>query len=101
MGVALAAEADDRDLLGLDQVHIRITVVVNAHLSLWRTPQVRKTPIQAVRLDVPRTMATAPVRDTSASPIGRIRLIKASSFSPLPVISKTKLSVVASTTRAR
>jgi hypothetical protein len=34
--MALAAEADDRDLLGLDQVHIRITVVVDAHRS--RTP---------------------------------------------------------------
>jgi hypothetical protein len=33
MGMALAAEADDRDLLGLDQVHIRIAVVVDAHLS--------------------------------------------------------------------
>jgi len=32
--MALAAEADDRDLTGLDQVHIRIAVVVNAHCLL-------------------------------------------------------------------
>ena len=31
MRMALAAEADDRDLLVLDQVHVRIAVVINAH----------------------------------------------------------------------
>ena len=31
--VALAAEADDRDLLALDEVHVRIAVVINAHMS--------------------------------------------------------------------
>ena len=36
--VALAAEADDRDLEGLDQVHIRIAVVVNAHDFLQKLP---------------------------------------------------------------
>jgi hypothetical protein len=34
VGVALAAVTDDRDLPGLDQVHIGITIVVNAHCSL-------------------------------------------------------------------
>ena len=33
MRVALAAEADDRDLLALDEVHVRIAVVINAHIS--------------------------------------------------------------------
>ena len=46
-------------------------------------------------------MATTPVRDTSTSPKGSIRLMKAFNFSVDPVISKTKLSVVESTTRAR
>ena len=30
--MALAAEANDRNLAGLDQIHIRIAVIVNAHL---------------------------------------------------------------------
>jgi hypothetical protein len=34
MGVALAAIADDGDLLALDQVQIGVAIVVNAHLSL-------------------------------------------------------------------
>src|SRR3546814_20123301 len=33
VGVALAAIADDRDLLVLDQVQIGITIVIDAHLS--------------------------------------------------------------------
>ena len=33
VGVALAAIADDRDLFRLDQVHIGIAVVINAHCS--------------------------------------------------------------------
>ena len=32
VGVALAAIADDRDLFRLDQVHIRIAVVIHAHV---------------------------------------------------------------------
>ena len=32
MRVALAAEADDRDLLALDQIHVRVAVVINAHI---------------------------------------------------------------------
>ena len=32
VGMALAAIADDRDLLALDQVHIGIAVVINAHV---------------------------------------------------------------------
>src|SRR5206468_10482913 len=34
MGVALAAIADDRDLLRLDQIHIRIAVVIHTHGKL-------------------------------------------------------------------
>jgi hypothetical protein len=30
--MALAAKANDRNLAGLDQIHIRIAVIVNAHL---------------------------------------------------------------------
>jgi hypothetical protein len=32
MGMALAAKTNDRNLAGLDQIHIRIAVIVNAHL---------------------------------------------------------------------
>ena len=49
----------------------------------------------------PRVMATTPVRDTSTRPTGSIRLTKLSILSDAPVISNTKLSVVASMTRAR
>jgi hypothetical protein len=34
MGVALAAIADDDDLLPLHQVHIGVTIVINTHLSI-------------------------------------------------------------------
>src|SRR5882724_9411953 len=46
-------------------------------------------------------MATTPVRDTSTSPSGCIRLMKALSLALEPVISKTNDSIVLSTTRAR
>src|SRR5690606_6723996 len=49
----------------------------------------------------PRAIAAAPVRATSTRPSGRIRSQKASTFSLVPVISKTKLSSVVSTTFAR
>jgi len=49
----------------------------------------------------PRLMATTPVRETSIRPSGSIRLTKLSILSEAPVISNTKLSLVASTTRAR
>ena len=39
MGMALAAIADDGDLLALDQVQVGIPVVINAHYQpLWRLP---------------------------------------------------------------
>jgi hypothetical protein len=31
MGMALAAEADDRDFLAFDQVHIGIAIVIDTH----------------------------------------------------------------------
>ena len=34
VGVTLAAVADDGDVLGLDQVHVGIAIVVDAHRSL-------------------------------------------------------------------
>ena len=34
MGMPLTAIADDRDLLGLDQIHVGIAIVVNAHHTL-------------------------------------------------------------------
>ena len=49
----------------------------------------------------PRTMAATPVRAISDRPRGRINSAKASIFSGVPVSSKTKLSSVESTTRAR
>ena len=49
----------------------------------------------------PRVIAATPVRDTSTSPIGRIRSTKWSILEAAPVISKMKLSVEASTTRPR
>ena len=49
----------------------------------------------------PRAIAATPVRATSTRPSGRIRAMKASTFSGAPVSSKTKLSSVVSTTLAR
>src|SRR5262245_58812835 len=49
----------------------------------------------------PRMMAAIPVRETSTSPSGSIKLTNCSILSVAPVISNTKLSVVASITRAR
>ncbi len=49
----------------------------------------------------PRPIATTPVRETSTSPSGSISSTNWSILSLLPVISNTKLSVVASITRAR
>lgn len=50
---------------------------------------------------VPRAIAATPVLETSANPNGRIKSRNASSLSVAPVNSNTKLSVVASMTRAR
>src|SRR4029453_3061668 len=49
----------------------------------------------------PRMIAAIPVRETSMSPSGSIKLMNCSILSVAPVISNTKLSVVASITRAR
>src|SRR5215510_445558 len=49
----------------------------------------------------PRMIAAIPVRETSTSPSGSIKLTNCSILSVAPVISNTKLSVVASITRAR
>ncbi len=46
-------------------------------------------------------MAATPVRETSTRPMGRMRSTNSSILSGCPVNSKMKLSVVASTTRAR
>src|SRR5258708_5408488 len=50
---------------------------------------------------VPPALAPMPVRAPSTRPSGSIRLMNWSTFSDPPVISNTKLSVVASMTRAR
>ena len=47
------------------------------------------------------SIAATPVRDTSTRPSGRIRSMNWLILAELPVISNTKLSVVASITRAR
>src|SRR6185369_2830337 len=49
----------------------------------------------------PRIMAAMPVRATSTRPSGNISAMNCSILSVAPVISNTKLSVVASITRAR
>src|SRR3984885_10347336 len=49
----------------------------------------------------PRPIAATPVRDTSTRPSGRIRSMNWLILAELPEISNTKLSVVASITRAR
>src|SRR6185312_818791 len=90
VGMALAAIAEHQYLLALDQIHVGIAIVINAHGF---------RPLQ--NFSAPREIATMPVRETSTSPSGSIRLIKESSFSVEPVISNTKLSMVESTTRAR
>src|SRR5690554_4976767 len=56
----------------------------------------RSNPVQT-----PRASAATPVRAISIRPSGRIRSAKASILSGAPVISKTKLSSVESTTLAR
>ncbi len=104
MGMALAAVADDRDLLGLDQVNVGVAVVINAHRvlegcqSLFAIEIRRATAGGAIGGDLPRARDFAP----RAEPPSGIRSDRRRpSFSVLPVISKTKLPVVASTTRAR
>src|SRR5207302_8245388 len=132
MRMALAAIADDRDLLALDQVQVGVAVVVNAHDShprvgdlaarrpVWWSPagSPRRAPGSgrpclvwserrykiAPTIHIasgPRDIATIPVRATSTSPRGSISSTNWSILSGLPVISNTKLSVVASITRAR
>ncbi len=87
MGVALAAVADDGDVLPLDQVHVGVAIVVDAHGSRsFSAVEVRVVIVRA-----PRASAAIPVRETSARPRSRIRSMKASSFSDAPVSSKTKL----------
>ncbi len=54
-----------------------------------------------VFFQAPRSIAATPVRAISVRPRGRIRSMNASIFSGVPVISKTKLSNVESTTDAR
>ena len=126
MGMALAAIADDGDFLALDEVYVGITVVINTHgsfpyLNLFSVvapglmpdiqvferhmPDVegRDKPGQNVRNYIPsapRVIATMPLRETSISPTGSRAAIQRSILSVEPLISKTKLSVVSSTTRA-
>ena len=91
--MALAAVADDGDLLALDQVQVGVAVVVNAHGLSTPTPW---APVAACFVVVllgslagqdkpggvsrpyipsgPREIATTPVRDTSTRPSGSIRL---------------------------
>src|SRR5262245_2168773 len=112
MGVTLAAIADDGDLLALDQVQVGVAVVVNTHgrsapCSICHRCRMRINGKRQRKSSAPyipsgpRPIATTPVRATSTKPIGSIRLMKLSILSVPPVISKTKLSVVASITRAR
>ena len=58
-------------------------------------------PLLALLLALGWLFAATPVRAISFRPSGRIRSAKLSIFSGVPVISKTKLSSVLSTTCAR
>src|SRR5665213_350260 len=53
------------------------------------------------RVSAPRSMESTPVRETSTNPKGRIRSVNLSTLDGAPVISKMKLSLVVSITRAR
>src|SRR3974377_1456535 len=66
------------------------TYAITVHVSIDIEPHIPSGP---------RAIATMPVRDTSTRPSGSIRLMNWSTFSEPPVISNTKLSVVASVTR--
>ena len=49
MGVALAAIADDRDLLGLDQVEVGIPVVIDAHVISFLSGAVAARPAEPIQ----------------------------------------------------
>ena len=57
--------------------------------------------VTSMSTSAPRAMAATPVRDTSTRPRANIKLMKASIFGVSPVSSKTKLSKVLSSARAR
>jgi hypothetical protein len=85
VGVALAAVADDGDLLPLERVEGRILVVVHLHAHAARSLSFPSI----VNVDVPRAMATLPVRTISVMPIGFSSSISALIFSSAPVTSTT------------
>ena len=75
VGVALAAVADNGDLLVLEQGQVGVFVVVNIHaaFSLWIFRLLSSSvspPLAADNTCTPRWMATLPVRTTSRTPSG-------------------------------
>src|SRR4249919_2012563 len=115
MRVALAAIADDGDLLSLDQIEIGIPIVIDAHelfpCPTCCNPMIRRVcaaPLAnwqvagslAYIRSAPREMAARPVRETSTRPSGCISTMNCSILDCLPVISKMKCSVEASITEA-
>src|SRR4029077_6902834 len=81
VGVALAAVADDRDLLPGEWRQIRVPVVVDDHHAA-RSLFLSST----VRTRVPRYIATLPVRTISRMPSGFRSSMSAFTFSSAPVI---------------
>src|SRR5437867_659851 len=83
VGVALAAVADDRDLLAPQGGEVGVSVVVDVHAA--RSFSFPST----VRTRVPRYIATLPVRTISRMPSGFRSSTSAFTFSSAPVISTT------------
>src|SRR2546425_863398 len=81
--VALAAVADDGDLLAPERPQVGVLVVVDAHAG--RSFSFPST----VRTRVPRYIATLPVRTISRMPSGFKSSTSAFTFSSAPVISTT------------
>ena len=84
MCMSLAAVTDDHDLLGLDQVHIGVTIVINAHGFLSCCPVVSDSVNSRIggfySAFAPRAMPTTPLRAISVLPSERISSMKASDF---------------------
>ena len=92
VGMALAAIAEDGDLLALEQREVRVFVVIDVHaaFSLWGDFPLSSTASPWVAADktcTPRCIATLPVRTVSLMPSGFSRVRMALSFSSSPVTS--------------
>src|SRR5579863_4232712 len=115
MGMTLGAEADDRDLLVLDQIEIGIPIIINPHFSILSVAPAfyPVAPGGAIPVDAlshvrsrsrcqatSRLMAATPVRDTSLRPSGRIASMKLEILTGASVSSNTVACPRSSRTRA-